>query len=224
MRLTKLAAVAAALVVTAGTTAVLETAPASAATATKAKLDISGKKSAKGAYGDYVGLFGGSVKDGSGNDVGSGVADLQRKLPGKAWKTIGSDTSPGFLYFGPVGSTAKGNAKYRVHFRGDTTYAASYSNVVTVTTRWKVKDTSACPHNHNCHISGKLSPKAKHKKLVVQVKHGKWKKYRVLHTNAKSKYKVGVTGSRGNGTKYRLLVPGNKSISGVKIRYTVTRS
>lgn len=219
---TKLGAVLASLAIAAGTTAVLAASPAQAATATTAKLDISGHKSAKAAYGSYVGLFGGSVKDSSGNEVTSGTAALQRKVPGKAWKTVATDTSPGFLYFGSVGSKAKGNALFRVVYTGDSTYASATSNSVAIGTLWGIHDTSSCPNGH-CHISGKLSPKAKHHKVLVQVKHGKWKKYRVLHTNAKSKYKVGVSGSRGKGTRYRIVISGNKHILATKKGYVVHR-
>ena len=210
MHKTKLGAVLASLAITVGTTAVLSAAPANAATATTAKLDISGHKNAKGAYGDYVGLFGGSVTDGSGNDVTSGAADLQRRLPGKGWKTISSDDSAGFLYFGTVDSHAHGNAQYRVHFLGDATYAASYSNVVKVTTYWNLHEAGSC--SGGCHFHGKLGPKARHHKVTIQVKHGSWKKYKVVKTNRKSKWNAKVTATRGKGTLYRAVVGGTKRI------------
>jgi hypothetical protein len=222
MRMTKLGVIVASLALTAGTASVLAAGPADAATATKAKLTINGKHKAKGVYGSLVGLLDGSVTDASGNPVDGGSAALQRKLPGKGWKTIKTDDDASFVDFGSAGSKAKGNAAYRVRYSGDSTYSATTSNVVTVTTLWKVKDTSACPGGH-CHISGKLTPKAKHKKLVVQVKVGHWKRFKVLHTSAKSKYQVGVSTRGGKPTHYRLLIPGTKSIAGVKIPYVVHR-
>ena len=208
MRMTKLGAVVASLAIAAGTTAVLSAAPAEAATATTAKLDIGGHQKAKGVYGDYVGLFGGSVTDGSGTDVSSGAADLQRKLPGKGWQTIASDDSAGFLYFGSVDSHAKGNAQYRVHYLGDSTYGGSYSNVVTVTTYWNLNESGSC--SGGCHFKGKLAPKAKHHKVTIQVKHGHWEKYKVVRTNKKSKWSARVTATRGKGTLYRAVVGGTK--------------
>jgi hypothetical protein len=222
MRMRKLGAVVASLAVAAGTTAVLAAAPADAATATKAKLSINGHHKAKGPYGSLVGFLNGTVTDGSGTPVDGGEADLQAQVPGKGWKTVKKDTDASFLSFGSFGSKAKGNVSYRVHYLGDASFSPSTSNVVKVKTLWKVKDTSSCPNGH-CHISGKLAPKAKHKKLTVQIKSGGWKTFKVLHTNGKSKYKVGVATRGGKPTHYRLLIPGTKTITGVKIPYTVRR-
>jgi hypothetical protein len=214
MRTTKLGAVLASLAVAAGTTAILSAAPAEAATATAAKLDISGHHKAKAPYGEYLGLFGGSVEDSSGFAVTTGTAHLQRKLPGKSWRTIATDTSPGYLYFGSVDSHAKGNALYRVSYVGDTTYDSAVSNTVTIGTLWNLHDSGSCAGG--CHLKGRLGPKAKHHKVLVQVKHGSWKKYKVVHTDRRSKFRVSVRATRGNGTKYRLVVPGNKHVLATK--------
>ena len=220
MRTTKLGAVLASLAITTGTAAVLGAGPAQAATATKATLSMSGHHKTKAQYGGYVGNLVAGVTDENGGIV-DGSTDLQQKLPGQGWKTVKTDTDSGFVDFGSYGNKAKGNVAYRLHYLGDATYAPTYSDVVTETTLWNFKDTSACPNGH-CHISGKLIPKTKHHRILVQVKHGSWKKYRVLHTSAKGTYKVGVTGSR-NGTKYRIIIAGTKSIVATKKGYRVIR-
>jgi hypothetical protein len=218
MRLTKFGAVLASLAVTIGASAVLSAAPAQAATATKATLSIGGHAKAKAQYGNLVGFLDASVTDESGNPV-TGSTDLQQKVPGKNWKTVKTDTDSGFVDFGSYGSHAKGNVQYRLHYLGDATFAPVFSNVVTVTTLWNFKDTSACPNGH-CHISGKLIPKTKNHKILVQVKHGSWHKYRVLHTSAKGTYKVPVSGSR-KGTKYRIIIAATRTITATTKGYRV---
>jgi hypothetical protein len=224
MRMTKLGAVLASLAVTAGTTAILSAAPAQAAgtTASQATLSIGGHAKAKAQYGNLLGFLEAHVTDPAGGaPVDDGATDLQQKLPGKPWKTVRTDaTASDGVDFGTFGSHAKGNVQYRLHYLGDTTFAPTVSNVVTVTTLWNFKDTSACPNGH-CHISGKLIPKTKNHKIVVQVKHGGWHKYRVLHTSAKGKYSVKVTGSR-KGTKYRIIITATKHITATKKGYIVT--
>lgn len=211
MRTTRLGTVLTALAIAAGTATVLAAGPAQAATSTTATLDLSGHKSVRAVYGDYVGIFGGDVKDSTGNDVTSGSADLQRKLPGKGWKTIKSDDSAGFLFFGSIDSHAHGNAQYRVHFLGDSTYAATYSNVVKVATYWDLNDQGVC--RAHCVLKGKLAPKAKHHRVTIQVKHGHhWKTYKVVKTNAKSKWSSSVVATRGAGTHYRAVVGSTKSL------------
>jgi hypothetical protein len=219
MRMRKLGAVAASLAVVAGTTAILAAAPADAATATKAKLTINGHKKATGPYGQLVGFLDGSVTS-SGSPVDGGEADLQAKTPGKGWKTVKKDTDASFLDFGTFGSKAKGNVAYRVRYLGDATFAPSTSGIVVVTTLWKFKNTSFCPTS--CHVSGKLSPKAKHLKVTIEVKHGSWKKYKVVHTNAHSMFKAGVAASGGKGTAYRVIFAGTKQITAT--RYDVGRA
>ena len=212
MRMTKLGAVLASLAVTAGTAAVLGASPAQAATATRAKLDLSGHHKVTATYKDYVGLFGGGVTytqtDGSTAEVNAGDAVLQRKLPGKAWKNVRADDSAGFLYYGSYGSHATGNTQYRVHYLGGTdgtnTWDATYSNTVTVRTRWDLHENGTC--SGGCHFFGKLGPKAKHHKVLIQVKHGSWKKYKVVRTNRKSKWSAKVVATPGRGTYYRAVV------------------
>lgn len=221
MRMTRLGAVLASLAISSGAIALLATGPAEAATAAKAHLTMGTEKHVKGAYGDFVGTLNSTVT-GSDGGTPTGKATLQAKVPGKRWKSVKTTTDVTFSDFGGYGHKAKGNVAYRVHYSGDGTYSATNSNVVVVKTLWKVKDTSACPVGR-CHISGKLTPTAKNKKLIVQIKVGHWRTFRVLHTSARSKYKVGVATRHGKPTKYRLLIPGTKTLTGVKIPYVVHR-
>lgn len=223
MRTTKLGAALAALAISAGTTAVLAAAPAQAATATKVTLDMSGHSKVKGVYGDYLGTLGGQVTfkqaDGTTSTVSDGDAILQRRLPGKSWKAVKTDTDPGYLYYGTYGSHAHGNVKYRVHYLGGTgtgtdgnpyTWDPAFSDVVTVGTYWDLNDTGSC--SGGCHLAGKLVPKAPHHKVTIQVKHGSWTRYKVVHTTTRSRYRAGIQATRGRGTKYRILVGGTKNL------------
>lgn len=210
MRTTKLGAVLASLAISAGTTAVLAASPAQAATATTASLDISSKTHVKGAYGDYVGYLEASVTDSNGVSVTTGTANLQAKFPGKDWKTVKTDTDPSYIDFGSYGSHARGNVRYRLQYVGDSTYDSSVSDVVTVTTYWKLNDEGTCVGG--CRITGKLAPKARHHQVLIQVKHGSWKKYEVVKTDRHSRWKARVVATKGNGTLYRAVVAGTKNL------------
>jgi hypothetical protein len=215
MRTTKLGAVLASLAVTAGTATVLAAGPAHADTATEVTLKLGGYTSLTAVYGSYLGGFTGEVSDGT-NAVYAGSAKLQRRLPGKSWRNVKTDATMPFLDFGNYGSKAWGNVKYRVHYLGGTdtstatTYHESYSNVVTVRTAWNLHPKASC--TTRCRFYGKLSPKARHHRIVIQVKHHGWKRYRVIRTNRRSHWTVFVKPGRGNGTYYRAVVAGTRHL------------
>ncbi len=214
MRTTKLGAVLASLAVTAGTATVLAAGPAHADTGTKVTLSLGGYSSLTMAYGSYLGGFSGEVSDGT-NPVYVGSAELQRRLPGKSWRNVKTDDVMPLLDFGQYGSKAWGNVKYRVHYlggtgTGTTTYAPSYSNVVTVHTTWNLHPKASC--TTRCRFYGKLSPKARHHRILIQVKHHGWKRYQVIRTNRRSHWSVFVKPSRGNGTYYRAVVAGTRHL------------
>ncbi len=224
MRSSQFGAVLGSLAVTAGTSAAVLTAgPAQAATPTTVTLSIGGHTQVVGAYGNYVGEFTGSTTytqlNGDTAEVYDGAADLQRKLPGGSWRVVKTTQDAGFLFYGTYGSHARGNASYRVHYLGGTytdpngqpaTWDPAYSNVVTVATTWNLHDSGSC--TGGCHINGRLGPKAKHHTVVVQVKHGSWKRYKVTRTDRRSRFSASVTATRGKGTLYRVMVTGNKHI------------
>lgn len=230
MRTSRLGAVLASLAVTTGTVLVLAegSTQAAAPAATTAALAINQHSTVKAQYGDPVGYLEASVADSNGGGVYTGSAVLEQRVPGSGWaevKTDGDGTDG--LSFGSYGSHAKGNVRYRLHYLGGTdadtlvTYAPAYSNVVTVVTLWGFKDTSSCPNGH-CHISGRLIPRTKHHRIVVQVKHGAWKPYRAVRTSSQGTYRIDVTGSP-RGTKYRIIIARTKTITATEKGYRVFR-
>jgi hypothetical protein len=218
MPTTKLGAVLASLALSAGTATVLAATPAQAATevATHATATLGGYGSWKALYGTDVGPWSIQVSDDATNPVTVGTAKLQQKRPGKDWNNVKTDDDlTDGVSFGSYGTKAKENIKYRVHYLGGTddstmtTYDESYSNTVTVLTAWKLNPQASCATR--CRFYGKLAPKAKHHKVLIQVKHHGWKRYKVVHTNKRSHWTVFVKPSRG-GTKYRALVAGTKHL------------
>jgi hypothetical protein len=219
MRTTKLGAVLASLALTTGTAAVLAAGPATAQsdTPTQVALTLGGNAGVTARYGTFIGTFSTQVTTDGITPVTAGTTKLQRKLPGKDWRNVKTDddASDG-VSFGTYGDTARGNVKYRAHYLGGTdngtatTYAASYSNTVIVRTAWNLNDHGVC--SPKCRIYGKLAPKSKHHKILIQAKHGSWKRYKVVHTNARSHWSASVKPTRGNGTKYRAVVAGTKHL------------
>jgi hypothetical protein len=225
MRSTKLGAALASLAITAGTATLLAAGPAQADTPTEVTLTLSGQSSVTAPYRTEIGLLSGQVTDGV-NPVTAGSVDLEQKLPGHDWKIVKTDDDlTDGVSFGTYGSRAKGNVKYRAHYLGGTdgvtTWDPARSDVVTVITLWRIRDTSSCPNGH-CHISGRLGPSTRHHRVLVQIKrNGGWHRYRVLHTSLKSTYRVGVSGSR-RGTRYRIIIAGTRRITATEKRYVVT--
>jgi hypothetical protein len=216
MRRTKLGAVMASLAVTTASAAVLAAAPAHADTPTHTTLDVGGRTGVAALYGTNIGTLTGQVSDGT-NPPTVGSADLQQMLPGKGWKKVKTDNNvSNGISFGKYGSKATGNVKYRVHYSGGTdagtatTYTASFSNTVIVKTAWSLHPHAVC--TTHCSFHGKLAPSSKHHKIVLQVKHGGWKTYKVLHTDAHSRWGSVVQPSRGKGTYYRAVVAGTKHL------------
>ncbi len=221
MRTTKLGALLASLALTTGTAAVLAAGPATAQTdtPTQVALTLGGSPGWRVLYGSELGTFSTEVTTDGFTAVPVGSAKLQRKLPGKDWRNVKTDDdiSDG-VSFGNYGHKATQNVKYRAHYLGGTdngtatTYADSYSNTVQVLTAWDLHPKAACPSR--CKFYGKLSPKAKHHKVLIQVKHHGWKRYKVVHTNKRSHWTVFVKPSRGGGTYYRAVVAGTKHLIG----------
>ncbi|HEY3529365.1 MAG TPA: hypothetical protein VGK78_09450 [Nocardioides sp.] len=235
MLTTKLGAVLASLAITTGAAATLSATPAQAQLATSltttSSLKIDGQTKITAPYGTLFSPFQAFVQDSNGVAVQAGSTLLQRRLPGRSWATVKTDADPteGGVSFGAYGTRNKGNVQYRLHYLGGTdtttatTYGASFSPTVTVITLWKIKDTSACPYG-KCHISGKLTPTTRNHKVAVQIKRGSWQRYKVLRTNSKSAYRVGVSTINGRTTKYRIIIaPLGHRITATKKLYTVYR-
>lgn len=224
MRRSKVLAAFATVAMSVGATAVIA-APAHADTPTTIKFDIDGKSQVQKVYNDYLGSLGGGVTyvsatSGETLEADNGNADLEALKPGGAWTVVATDDTPSFFYFANAAQKAKGNVQYRIHYLGGTytdangvahTLDPSYSGVVTVKTYYKITVSSPC--SGGCKYIGKIAPKYKHKKVLMQVKrNGHWKKYSVVKTNAKSKFVARVHASRGKGTIYRCVVKGSKNV------------
>ena len=222
MRTKKLGAVLATLAITTGTAAVLGAGPAQAEpnTPVTITLSLAGKSQVVAPYKDPVGgNLAGQVTyvlpDTTVQPVTAGSAVLQSRHPGTVWTDVRTDADAGDLDYGTYGSHANGNTQYRVHYLGGTdgttTWDPGFSNVVTVLTLWKLNEKGSCAGH--CRLYGHLSPTAKHHAVTIQVKHGTWKKYKVVKTDAKSSWTAGVVATFGKGTLYRAVVTGNKKWS-----------
>ncbi len=216
MRTTTLGTVLASLAITAGTMTVLAAAPAQAATPAQVTLSLGSKSQVVAPFKGFVGFFSGGVSytmpDTTTGAVTAGDAVLERRLPGKAWQAVKTDAGADSLDYGTYGSHANGNTQYRVHYLGGTdgttTWDPAYSNVVTVITLWKLNERGSC--SHGCRFFGHLSPRAKHHTVTIQVKHGTWKKYKVVKTDAKSRWSASVVATFGKGTLYRAVAARSK--------------
>ncbi len=222
MRTKKLGAVLATLAITTGTAAMLGAGPAQAEpnTAVTITLSLAGRSQVVAQFKDPVGgnLAGQvtyTLPDTTTSLVPVGDAVLQSRPFGTAtWKDVRTDADAGDLDYGTYGSHANGNTRYRVHYLGGTdgttTWDPGFSNVVTVYTLWKLNEHGSCVGH--CRLYGHLSPTAKHHTVTIQVKHGTWKKYKVVRTDAKSRWNAGVVATFGKGTLYRAVVRGNQQV------------
>jgi len=237
MRRTKLAAVVASLAVTSGGAAVIVAAPAAADdTPTTVSLSFTDPDSGKSytgwrvLYGDTVAPLAVTISDGTDTAPPVGAATLQRRLPGKDWKDQETDED---LTDGVAFSNFKAlsNAGYRVQYSGgtdDTTEPAlTTSNTVKVLAYWNFKPTKA-KYKGGLAFKwwGALAPHVKHHRVVIQVKHGTWKKYKVVRTNARSRWSVRVKAGHNHWVRYRAVVAGTKKLhkNGTAAKFMVTFS
>lgn len=237
MRTTKLGAVLASLAITTGTAAVLAAAPAQADTPTTVKLSFTDPSDGtqyagwRALYGDRVATLTTVISDGTTTPtVGSAI--LQRRLPGDDWTDQQTDAnvSDGVTFTSP---RALSRAVYRVQYSGGTdginTWSPSTSNTVKVVTYWKFNRVKGTYHRRLAFTwSGTLAPHVKHHRVVIQVKHGSWRKYKVVHTNVKSRWSVRVQGGHNRWVHYRAVVAGtntlHKSYSLAKFKVTFNRT
>lgn len=146
-----------------------------------------------------------TVTGGMASPVGKLV--IRRKLAGQSsYKTVYTDERPGSFFYK---FKAKRSARYQIQYLGGSsknyTYTPSSANVKSKVTR-KLKVNTRIG---SLVVKGKVKPKFKKKKFVVQVKSGKWKKWKKVKTNKKSRYRVKLRGNR-KGIKYRFVVPASK--------------
>lgn len=164
-------------------------------------------------YGDEVSLQGG-VLDSAGASAYTGTVSLQvysTKTP--AWTTIQTDTSPSSYYFYDV--KPESNSQYKVVYSGATetdgdVYQPSESAAVTVAVQRKVT-----ADNKNTTFFGKVSPDYAKKKLKVERKFGKsWRKYKVIKTDAKGKWRIKLPAPSRKKTFWRFSVAADTHYAG----------
>jgi hypothetical protein len=224
MRKTKLGAVLASLALTSGSAAVLAAAPAHADdTPTTVQLVFTDPESGarysgwRVIYGHVVeATFTTEISDGTDTVPTVGTATLQRRLPGKTWQDqeTDEDLTDGAAFTSPK---AKSNAVYRVQYSGGTdgvsVWTPSTSNTVKLVTYWGFNRPKGKWHGGLAFTwSATLAPHVKHHRVEIQVKRGTWKKYKVVHTNAKSRWSVRVKGGHNRWVHYRALVAGTKQL------------
>jgi hypothetical protein len=223
MRMTKLGAAMASLAITTVGATALATAPAQAGVTagTPTTVHLSFTDPATGhqysgwrvLYGDHVAIITTVISDGT-NAPTAGTATLQRRLPGAGWKTLqtDSDLTDGVTFNSPK---AAGNAFLRVEYSGGTdgttTWTASTSNQTQILTYWnfhmKLKFVGRTGVMY-----GTLSPHVKNHRILIQVQHNGWKKYKVIHTDGKSHWSARVTPGHNRYITYRAVVAGTKSL------------
>jgi hypothetical protein len=230
MRTTKLGATLASLAITAGGATLLATTPAQAAapatTPTTVQLSFTDPGTGnqysgwRALYGDRVGTLTTVISDGTAAPT-AGSATLQRRLPGHGWTTsqTDADVSDGVTFTSPK---ALSNATYRVQYSGGTsvdtgsgttTWDPSTSNTVQVLTYWKFTHLGYKWHGGlDFTWHGALSPHAKHHRVVIQVKRGSWKNYKVVRTNNKGHWSVRVRSGHNHWVHYRAVVAGTKTL------------
>lgn len=144
---------------------------------------------------------------------GAGTVTLfARPANAKKWKKVrtvaASDSVP------LIDVVPKRTTQYRAEYSGGSsegygTFAPSSSKTVKVRVSRKLTATTTLA-TKGLVVKGRVAPKYAKKKIVVHKRVGaKWKKFRTLKTNKKSRFSVVLPKKRAT-TKYRVTVPGNK--------------
>lgn len=222
MRITRLVAgsVAAGLL---GLTPIAISTSADAAVTVATATSLTSEKTAY-VYGDRI-LFDAAVTTTDpANPYAPGAATLYILRPGSTtWEPISSDEGVSYLYFTDV--VAESNATYKVVYPGGTdatgdVYTASESAPFAISTSRKLD----IKNPRGTFIKGKVSPDYKKSKVLVQKKVGKkWKKFRTLKTDKKSKFSTTLPATRKR-TYWRFVVKGDSAFAattaeGSTIRY-----
>ncbi|HSJ20870.1 MAG TPA: hypothetical protein VK964_09870 [Nocardioidaceae bacterium] len=159
-----------------------------------------------------------SLSDGETYYVDSAPVSLQRRFPGKPWRTISSTTSSsydGTYRFAAV--TALQNAGYRVRYHGETrsdesgelTLAASTSQVRAIKVERAFR-LSSVRRNGGIVFKGRVLPKYQGK--VVQIQRRRcstcaWKGWTKVRTNKRSRFAVRVALPSRGTWDYRARTP-----------------
>ena len=224
MRLRRILAAAVVTSLAAPATLLSTTLPASAATATRIVGGTDGKgwiypssyRSQPGApvYGDTLSLSI-NVETDTGTQVYDGTLTVQRQVPGKDWKTIATSSSA-YLY---ESTKAVGNATYRVLYSGSGDYAPS-SDAVSGKVQRKLDLQGVS--GKRAGIKGKVSPKYHGKVMVLKKQGKKWKKFKTVRTNRKSRFVVYLPAPRRGKYFWRIQIASSKKFATTqsKVYYT----
>lgn len=156
----------------------------------------------------------GTITDPSGIESPSGGQAVLQVLTtsNPVWTTIGTDDSPGYLFFDADYAFSE-NAQYKVVFTGsaalssyDDNYVAGESVAIAAPVTRKV----AFSNPRGTLIKGKVTPNYGKKKVKVAKKVGKrWVKYRTFKTTSAGRYRFTLPAPRRGKTQWRITVPGN---------------
>jgi hypothetical protein len=166
-------------------------------------------------YGDTI-FFDSAVTTADPNHpYAAGTATLYMLRNGSStWEPVSTDDSVSYLYFEDM--KAVQNATYKVVYPGGSestyssgvvTYLPSESAPFTVKVARKITRPSS-----GLVLRGKVTPKYKKKKIIVKVskreKRG-YKKFRVIRTNNRGRYRIALPKRRGTWY-WQVIVPGDK--------------
>jgi hypothetical protein len=215
MRLRRILAAAVVTSLAAPAALLTTTAPASAATATKIVSGTDGKKwiypssyrSQPGVprYGDTLSLSI-NVETSSGSQVYDGTLTVQRLVPGGSWKTIATSDSA-YLY---ESTKAVGNATYRVLYSGSGDYAPSDA---ALTGKIQRKLDLQGVSGKRAGIKGKVSPKFKGKVVILKKQGKKWKRFKAVRTNKKSRFVAYLPAPRRGKYFWRIQIASSKAFA-----------
>jgi hypothetical protein len=159
-----------------------------------------------------------TLSDGQRYYVDSAPVSLQRRFPGKPWRTIASTTSGSY---GGVyrfsGVTALRNAGYRVRYAGETrsdesgelTLAASTSQVRAIKVQRAFR-LSSVRRNGGIVLKGRVLPKYQAKVVQIQRRtcnRCAWKGWTKVRTNKRSRFAVRVALPSRGTWDYRARTP-----------------
>lgn len=170
-------------------------------------------------YGDPVVEYGtevsfiGSVVASNGDSVYEGTVTLYRLTPADpTWVPMATVESGGYISF--ENFKPQTNAAYKAVYSGATAVDAYHDNYAASETApyaVNVFRKLSIKNPRGTFIKGKVAPKYKKKKIVILKKVGKkYKKFRTLRTNKKSRFSTTLPASRRR-TFFRITVPGDKN-------------
>jgi hypothetical protein len=157
-------------------------------------------------YGDTLSLSINVVTD-SGEQVYDGTLTVERQLAGRStWSTVATSTSA-YLY---DSIKAQGNATYRVTYSGSGDYAPS-SDAVSASIQRKLD--VGVKEGRKIVVTIKVAPKY-HGAITVLKKQGKkWKKFKTVRTNAKSRASFTLPAPRRGKFYWKFTIRADKAFA-----------